>query len=466
MAQEFDVVVIGAGPAGYVAAIRLAQLGFKTACIEKRLELGGTCLNVGCIPSKALLHSTELLYKVKMEGKKLGLESDKISAHFPRMMERKKEVVSSLNEGVKALFKKNKVTLFTGAASFVSDHVLSVSQGPTAEEIVAKKIVIATGSMPVSLPFLPFDERRIVSSTGALSLDKVPNKLIVVGAGVIGVELGSVYARLGSEVTFVEFLDRVCPTMDEGISKALHESLVKQGMKFHLSSKVVSAQMTDKLISLKIAKVDGETFVQEGDVILVAIGRKPFTEGLSLSRVGVELTPKGLIPIDANFRTKVAHIYAIGDCVDGPMLAHKASEEGVAVAEIIAGQKPSVDYVLIPNVVYTYPEVASVGLTESEAKSLGLKASVGTYAFKANSRAKCTLEEGGFVKVVADAVSDRILGVHILGAHASELISSALVAMEKRMTVEEVAHGCFPHPTLSEAIKEACLSIHKKAIHK
>lgn len=466
MAQEFDVVIIGAGPAGYVAAIRCAQLGLKTACVEKRMELGGTCLNVGCIPSKTLLHSTELFYKIKKDGTKLGIFTDGLSLQFSKMMERKKEVVSTLNEGVKGLFKKNKVTLFTGNASFVSTHTLSVSQGPTSEQINAKYFILATGSEPMPLPFLPFDERRIVSSTGALSLSAIPQKLVVIGAGVIGVELGSVYARLGSAVTFVEFLDKICPTLDVAVSKAFQEILTKQGMQFHLSSKVTGIDLSEKNSTVKVVKADGSQMNLEADVVLVSIGRRPYTQNLGLDKAGIELTLKGQVPIDGRFRTKAPHIYAIGDIVDGPMLAHKASEEGVAVAEIIAGQNPHLDYVSIPNVVYTHPEVATVGLTEEEAIQKGFTVKTGTYFFRSNSRAKCTMEDEGFVKIIADEKSDRLLGVHILGAHASEMIAEAVLAIEKRLTSLDIANLCYPHPTLSEAIKEAALSIHKKAIHK
>ena len=466
MAEEFDVVVIGAGPAGYVAAIRSAQLGLKTACIEKRMELGGTCLNVGCIPSKTLLHTTELLYTLKTEGGKLGLKSSGVSFDFPRMMERKKEVISSLNEGIKGLFKKNKVTLFTGNASFISPTTITVSQGATSAQISSKHFIIATGSEPVPLPFLPFDERRIISSTGALSLDKVPEKMVVVGAGVIGVELGSVYARLGSDVTFVEFLDKICPTLDSSLSKAFQEILSKQGMKFHLSSKVTGIDLSDKGAIVKVSKTDGTILNLPADVVLVSIGRRPYTQNLGLDKAGIELSPKGQIPVSGQFRTKASHIYAIGDSVDGPMLAHKASEEGVAVAEIIAGQTPHIDYVTIPSVVYTNPEVAATGLTEEECKQYGFSPKTGTYFFKSNSRGKCTGEEEGFVKVIADEKTDKILGVHILGAHASEMIALGVLALEKRLTSLELGSISYPHPTLSEAVKEAALSVHKRAIHK
>ncbi len=466
MAKQFDVVVVGAGPGGYVAAIRCAQLGLKTACIEKRGSLGGTCLNVGCIPSKTLLHSTELLSKIRREGKLLGIEGERVEAHFPRMMERKQEVIRSLNEGIKALFKKNQISHFAGAGSFSSSHSITVSQGATKEEIEGKSFILATGSEPTPLAFLPFDERRVLSSTGALSLDKVPRKMVVVGAGVIGVELGSVYSRLGTEVIFVEFLDRVCPTLDPGLSKALLSSLTKQGMQFHLSSKVMGADISSKEIHLQVETSDKSSLSLQTDTVLVSIGRRPYTQGLALDKAGIVVDAKGLIPVDGQFRALVPHIYAIGDIIDGPMLAHKASEEGIVVAEIIAGQSPSLDYLAIPNVVYTSPEVASVGLSEAEAKNLGFSVLTGQCSFSANPRAKCSAEEEGFVKILADAATDTILGIHIIGPHASELIAEGCLAFSRRVKVKELSSVCHAHPTLSEVLKEAALSIHKKAIHK
>lgn len=466
MADDFDVIVIGAGPAGYVCAIRLSQLGLKTACVEKRMEVGGTCLNVGCIPSKTLLHASEMYYKTKHEGQILGLQGGGLSYDFPQMMQRKKEVISSLNDGVKGLFKKNKVTLITGGASFISSEEIEVSQGPTKQKLKAKYFVIATGSEPTALPFLPFDERKVISSTGALSLSKVPERLCVIGAGVIGVELGSVYSRLGSKVSFVEFVDKICPTMDAALSKSFQEILTKQGMTFHLSSKVTGVDLSEKGATVKASKSDGSTFSVDADIVLVAVGRRPYTQSLNLEKASVATNPKGQVIIDGMFRTSCSNIFAIGDVVDGPMLAHKASEEGVALAEIIAGKSPHLDYVSIPNVIYTAPELASVGLTEDEAKQKGFTIKVGSYLFKSNSRAKCTGEEDGFVKVIADEKTDKLLGVHLLGAHASELISLCSLALQKRMTSLELGHMCYPHPTLSEAIKEAALSIHKMAIHK
>ncbi|NDD58027.1 MAG: dihydrolipoyl dehydrogenase [Chlamydiae bacterium] len=463
--ESFDVVIIGAGPAGYVAAIRAAQLGLKVACVDKRSELGGTCLNVGCIPSKALLHASQTYYQVKKEGKQIGIRSEGLSYDFPSMMGRKKEVVASLQKGILGLFKKNKVTHLIGSATFRSEREIAVKNGSHEQTFTATHFVIATGSEPTPLPFIPFDEKKILSSTGALQLDKVPEKMIVVGAGVIGVELGSVYARLGSHVCFVEFMDRVCPTLDGSLSKGLQQSLQRQGMEFHLSAKVMGIEVTDRGALVKVATSVGGSIELFGDVVLAAIGRRPFTQDLGLFSLGIELTAKGLIPVDGLFRTKLPHIYAIGDVIDGPMLAHKASEEGVCVAEIIANAIGHIDYASLPNVVYTHPEVASTGLTEEEAKAQGFNVLSGSYSFMNNPRGKCTQEEEGFVKVLVDAHTDKVLGIHILGAHASEMIATGVMAIEKRLTAKELSSLCFAHPTLSEAIKEATLAVYKRAIH-
>lgn len=455
--MEYDVVVIGSGPGGYVAAIRAAQLGLKVACIDKRKEPGGTCLNIGCIPSKALLHSSELYWKMGHEALENGIEAGHLFLDLPAMMVQKKKVVSGFNEGVLALFKKNNITYIVGAAKLTGPKTVQVA----GESIDAKHIILATGSEPIPLPFLPFDEKRIVSSTGALSFEKVPKELCVIGAGVIGVELGSVYSRLGSHVTFIEFLDRICPTFDASLSKELQSSLTRQGMVFHLSSKVRGADITPDHITLH---VDTQEF--SADAVLVAIGRRPSTQHLGLENLGISPNAKGFIPIDGRFRTTVPTIYAIGDIVDGPMLAHKASEEGIAVAEIIAGQNPTIEYMAIPSVVYTNPEVASVGLTEQEAKALNLSYKIGQFPFKINSRARCTGEDDGFVKIIADAETDKIMGVHIIGAHAGELIAAGAVAIQKKLTALDLAHTPFAHPTLSEAFKEASLAIYKRPIHR
>lgn len=453
--MTYDVIVIGSGPGGYVAAIRCAQLGMKTACVEKG-PLGGTCLNVGCIPSKALLHSSELVYKLDHHMPEHGVNIEKASFDFDKMMGRKRDVVTSFNQGIAALFKKNKIDHLQGTGTLKSPTTVSVD----GTDHAATYIILATGSEPISLPFLPIDEKRVVTSTGALSLEQVPKKLLVIGAGVIGVELGSVYKRLGSEVTFIEFLPKICPTMDDTISKAFQKILEKQGMTFHLNTKVTAADIAPDKIILTTEK---ETF--EGDVVLCSIGRRPYTQDLGLEKVGI--TPnKGFIPINGRFQTTLPNIYAIGDIVDGPMLAHKASEEGVAVAEILANENPSIDYIAIPNVVYTDPEVAAVGLTEKEAKDKGLEVKTGSFPFSINSRAKCTGETEGLVKIISDAKTDILLGIHIVGAHASEIIAEAVLAIQNKVTTLALANTPHAHPTLSEAVKEAALDVHKRAIHK
>jgi dihydrolipoamide dehydrogenase len=457
---KYDLIVIGSGPGGYVAAIRAAQLGLNVACVDKRPELGGTCLNIGCIPSKALLHSTEFYWKMTHEAESLGIRGIEASANsysLTQMMNRKNKIVSSFNAGIAALFKKNKITFIAGTAQLLTPHSVQV-EGETYE---AQNILIATGSTPTSLPFLPFDEKRIVSSTGALSLSKVPEKLVIIGAGVIGVELGSVYSRLGARVTFLEFMDRVCPTLDPVLSKELQKILTDQGMAFHLSTKVTGATLNPDHIILQT-----DQGAHTADVVLVAVGRKPYTAQLGLASLGITLTPQGTIPINGRFQTTVPSIYAIGDVIDGPMLAHKASEEGTAVAEIIAGQNPTIHYIAIPSVVYTSPEVASVGLTEEQAQKLGFTPKTGQFPFKVNSRAKCTGEEEGFVKIVADATTDKLLGVHIIGAHASELIATGCLALQNGLTATQLAHTPQAHPTLSEALKEAALALQGRAIHR
>jgi dihydrolipoamide dehydrogenase len=461
MSDSFDLVVIGSGPGGYVAAIRASQLGFRTACVEKSPVLGGTCLNIGCIPSKTLLHSSELYWKVAKEGREMGLSFERLGYNFKEMMRRKSEVISGFNEGISLLFRKNKITSFQGEAHFTSPKTIDVG----GKRVEGKFFILATGSEPLPLPFLPFDERQILSSTGALSLQKPPKKLLIIGAGVIGVEMGSIYNRLGSEVVFVEFLERLCPALDEALSKALQEALEKQGMLFHFSSKVSGAEIKQEKVILKVER-EGALKEMEADHVLVSIGRRPYTQGLGLETIGVERDQKGFIPIDGHFRTSLPHIFAIGDLVDGPMLAHKASEEGVAVAELLAGHQPQINYMAIPNVVYTSPEVASVGVTEKEAQSAGLSIKIGSFPFKANSRARCTGEEEGFVKLIVEKTSDRIVGIHIIGAHASELIAEGALAIQNGLTLKALQETPYAHPTLSEALKEAALAADQRALHR
>ncbi|HSX37943.1 MAG TPA: dihydrolipoyl dehydrogenase [Chlamydiales bacterium] len=457
--MNYDVIVIGSGPGGYVAAIRSAQLGMKTACIEKQATLGGTCLNVGCIPSKALLHASEFFYKIQNDAKKFGIHVNEVSFHFEEMMQQKEKIVAGFTKGIDGLFKKNKIDRIQGMGRLKGGHEIEVD----GKIYAADAIILATGSEPIALPFLPFDEKKILSSTGALALASIPKKLLVVGAGVIGIELGSVYQRIGSEVIFIEFLDRICPAFDFALSKGLLKILSSQGMTFHLGSKVMGADLS-KGVSLIVEK-EGKESVVSGDAVLVAVGRKPYSEHLGCEEAGVEKDRKGFVKIDAAFRTSQPHIYAIGDLVEGPMLAHKASEEGVAVAELIAGHKPLLDYFSIPNVAYTYPEVAGVGLTEEEAKERSIAYRLAQFPFKANSRARCTGEEEGFVKILAEEKSHQLIGIHILGAHASELIAEGAVALARRLTADELADICHAHPTFSEAVKEAALSLFKAPIH-
>jgi dihydrolipoamide dehydrogenase len=458
MAERYDVAVIGSGPGGYVAAIRAAQLGLKTVCIEK-MNLGGTCLNVGCIPSKALLHSSELLYRLQNEGAQNGIQmTGKVD--FSAMQERKSNIVKGFVSGIGGLFRKNKIDHIQGTATLSGPHTITVN----GQTIDASHIILATGSQPVGLPFLPFDEKKVLSSTGALDLTQIPKKLLVVGAGIIGVELGSVYARLGSEVVFIEFLDRVCPSLDKTLSQLLEKVLTKQKMTFHLSHKVVKASVEEKQVYLQAEGKNGLADFT-ADAVLVAIGRKPYSEGLGLEKLGIQKDPRGFVLIDSCFRTSIPHIFAIGDLVDGPMLAHKASEEGVAVAEFIAGHSARIQYMAIPNVAYTHPEVAGVGLTEEAAKEMGLSIKSASFPFKANSRARCTGEEEGLVKIIIETETKRILGIHILGAHASELIAEGVLAIQLKATVDQLADTCHAHPTLSEAIKEAALALTKGALH-
>ena len=465
MSEKFNVVVIGGGPGGYVCAIRLAQLGFKTACVESRGSLGGTCLNVGCIPSKNLLNLSENFHKAK-NFSNLGIETGQLKLNIEKMMKNKDKAVTVLTKGVEFLFKKNKVTYFKGTGSFKSLNQISIVDDKKKETILeAQKIIISTGSEPVSLPNVKFDEKIILSSTGALSLNSVPKKMIVVGGGYIGLEMGSVWSRLGSEVHVIEFLDHITPGMDKEISKEFMKILTKQGISFHMQTKVESIKNNKTSAKVFLMDKDGKKKELECDVVLISVGRKPNTKNLKLDSVGVLLDEKKRIKVNENFETNIKNIYAIGDVIAGPMLAHKAEEEGIAVAELISGQSGHVNYDVIPGVIYTSPEVATVGKTEEQLKSLGIKFKVGKFPFIANSRAKAINEPEGFVKILADEKTDKILGVHMIGPHVGEIIGEVAVAMEFGASSEDVARTCHAHPTFSEAVKEAALSIDKRAIH-
>jgi len=455
--MQYNVTVIGSGPGGYVAAIRCAQLGFKTAIIEKYDTLGGTCLNVGCIPSKALLDSSEHVHNAKTHFAEHGIDIAPPKVNFEQMIRRKSEVVKSNVDGIAFLMKKNKIDVHTGVGSFVDKNTIRVSGKGKETVITTEKVIIATGSKPTPLPFAPFDKKRIISSTEALELKEIPKHLIVIGGGVIGMELGSVYARIGSKVTVVEFLDSLIPTMDGTMGKELLKVTKKLGMDFYLGHKVTALQNTGKEVIVKASSKDGKTVELKGDYCLVSIGRRPYTEGLGLDTVGVELA-KGQVKVDDHLKTNIDNIYAIGDVVRGAMLAHKAEEEGVFVAERLAGQKPHVNYLLIPGVVYTWPEVASVGYTEEQLKSNGRAYKVGSFPYKALGRARASMDTDGLVKILADKLTDEILGVHIIGARAADMIAAGVTAMEFRASAEDVARISHAHPTYMEAVKEACLA--------
>ena len=465
MSEKFQAVVIGGGPGGYVCAIRLAQLGLKTACIESRGSLGGTCLNIGCIPSKSLLNLSEEFHKVKGLANK-GIEIGEVKLNLDKMMKSKDKAVTILTKGVEFLLKKNKVTYFKGHASFKTNSEILIKDDQKKERIIkTEKTVIATGSVPVSLPGVEIDEKIIVSSTGALKLEKVPNKMVVVGGGYIGLEMGSVWSRLGAKVEVVEFLDHITPGMDKEISSEFMKILKKQGMKFNMQNKVETIQKNKSGAVVSTVDKDGNKNTFECDVVLISVGRKPNTEGLNLKNAGVSLDKKNRVKTDKKFKTNVENIYAIGDVIDGPMLAHKAEDEGIAVAENIVGQSGHVNYDTIPGVVYTSPEVASIGKTEEQLKELNKKYKVGKFSFMANSRAKAIDDAEGFVKILADEQTDKVLGAHIIGPHAGELIAEIGVAMEFGASAEDIARTCHAHPTFSEAVKEAALSVDKRAIH-
>ena len=462
MAENFDVIVIGSGPGGYVCAIRAAQLGLKVACVEKRPTLGGTCLNIGCIPSKALLQSSENFHELQHGFADHGITATGISIDLARMQARKGEVVTANTKGIEFLFKKHKITWLKGEAKFTGANEIDVAGTAYA----AKSIIIATGSESVPLRGVEVDEKRIVTSTGALELDKVPGHLVIIGAGVIGLELGSVWRRLGAEVTVVEFLDRITPGLDNEISKNFQQILTKQGFKFKLGHKVTGATITGEQVSVTIEPAkggDAETLT--ADIVLLAIGRYAYTAGLNLEAAGVETDDKGRVKTNEHFATNVPGIYAIGDVIAGPMLAHKAEEEGVALAESLAGQHGHVNYGAIPSVVYTWPEVAAVGQTEEELKAAGVAYKVGKFPFMANGRARAMGAVDGFVKILADKETDKLLGAHIIGPEAGGLIAECVTAMEFGASSEDIARICHAHPTLSEAVKEAALAVDGRPIH-
>ncbi len=465
MSEKFQAVVIGGGPGGYVCAIRLSQLGLKTACIESRGSLGGTCLNIGCIPSKSLLNLSEEFHKVKGLANK-GIEVGDVKLNLNKMMKSKDKAVTVLTKGVEFLFKKNKVTYFKGYGSFKTQNEISIKDNENKETIIqSEKTIIATGSVATSLPGIEIDEQKIVSSTGALKLEKVPNKMVVVGGGYIGLEMGSVWSRLGSEVQVVEFLDHITPGMDKEISSEFMKILKKQGIKFNMQNKVEKIKKNKSGVTVSTVDKEGNKNDLDCDVVLISVGRKANTEGLNLETVGVELDDRKRIKTDKSFKTNLENIYAIGDVISGPMLAHKAEDEGIAVAENIAGQSGHVNYDTIPGVVYTTPEVAAIGKTEEQLKDSKIKYKVGKFSFMANSRAKAIDDAEGFVKILADEKTDKVLGAHIIGPHAGELIAEIGVAMEFGASSEDIARTCHAHPTFSEAVKEAALSVDKRAIH-
>ena len=466
MENNFDVIVIGGGPGGYVCAIRASQLGLKTACVESRGTLGGTCLNVGWIPSKSLLNLSESFHKAQKNFNNQGIEFSGLKLNLDKMMSSKNKSVQVLTKGIEFLFKKNKVTYIKGKGVLLSKNEVIIYDGEKKTPYKSKNIVIATGSIPLSLPGIEIDEKNILSSTGALSLSKVPKELVVIGGGYIGLEMGSVWSRLGSNVTVLEYLEYITPGMDREISNEFQKILIKQGIKFKLNNKVTGVSKTSNKVAVDF--IDNKIKKKERlecDKVLIAVGRKPYTEGLNLTKIGVKKDSKGKIEVNNKLQTSVANIYAIGDVVKGPMLAHKAEEEGIAVAEILAGQAGHVNYDIIPGVVYTSPEVAAVGKTEEELKFKNISYKVGKFPFLANSRAKVNNETDGFVKILADSKTDRVLGVHMIGPHAGDMIAEMALAMEFGASAEDIARTCHAHPTHTEAVKEAALAIDKRAIH-
>ena len=467
MSSQFDLVVIGAGPGGYVAAIRAAQLGMKVACVEKSRTLGGTCLNVGCIPSKAMLDSSELFHLAQERFKKHGIVVGGLSLDLPVMLARKEKVVKDLTDGVRHLFRKNKIEVFSGSARIKAPTTVEVTLNEGGRALIeAGHILLATGSEPVKLPFLPFNGQTVVDSTGALAFTRVPSHLVVVGAGYIGLELGSVWKRLGAKVSVIEFLPRIVPSADLEMGELLKKSLARQGLEFHLETKVTGASIDGDRATVRAEKKDGSQHNFECERVLVAVGRRPLTDGLGLAEAGVAVDSKtGKVPVDGRFRTNVSTISAIGDLIEGPMLAHKAEDEGIAFSELLAGKAGHVDYNTVPGVIYTWPELASVGLTEDQAKDSGLNYRVGKFPFADNGRAKAMDETEGQVKILADAATDKVLGVHILGARAAEMIAEAVIVMEFGGSAEDIARTCHAHPTMSEATREAALAVDGRTIN-
>lgn len=466
--EKFDVAIIGAGPGGYVAAIRCAQLGMKTALIEKYPSLGGTCLNVGCIPSKALLDSSEHFYNAVHHFEEHGIDIKAPKVNLKQMIERKRGVIKMTVAGIDFLMKKNKITVYTGTGSFLTKNSIEITKADgTKEQIESVKTIIATGSKPASLPGIEIDKKRVITSTEALEMTEVPKNLIIIGGGVIGLELGSVYGRLGSKVTVVEFMDRIIPGMDGALSKELQRVLKKNlGFEFLLKHKVTGVKGSAKEVTVSVLNAKDEKIELKGDYCLVSVGRKPYTDNLGLEKIGVKLDNRGRVETDDHLKTSVDGIYAIGDVVKGAMLAHKAEEEGVYVAEQIAGQKPHINYNLIPGVVYTWPEVAAVGYTEEQLKEQGKKYKVGNFPFKASGRARASMDTDGFVKVLADEVTDEILGVHMIGPRTADMIAEAVVAMEFRASAEDISRMSHAHPTFTESMKEACLdATGKRGLH-
>ena len=463
----YDVIVIGSGPGGYVAAIRAAQLGMKTAIIEKYPTLGGTCLNVGCIPSKALLDSSEHFHNAAHTFATHGIKLDNLKVDLSQMIARKNEVVKQNVDGIDYLMKKNKIDVHQGLGSFVDAHSVKVTKDDGSSTVIqGKNIIIATGSKPASLPFIKLDKSRIITSTEALNMKEIPKHLIVIGGGVIGMELGSVYGRMGAKVSVVEFMDALIPSMDRTLGKELQKSLKKIGFEFYLKHKVVAVENNGKEVSVKAENGKGEIVELKGDYVLVSIGRKAYTDGLNAEAAGVKISERGLVEVNDHLQTSVSHIYAIGDVVKGAMLAHKAEEEGVFVAETIAGQKPQINYLLIPGVVYTWPEVAAVGYTEEQLKEKGIKYKTGKFPFMASGRARASMDTDGLVKVLADAETDEILGVHMIGPRTADMIAEAVVAMEFRASAEDIARMSHAHPTYSEVFNEACLAAtDNRALH-